>query len=144
MRIYNIYSHKAMPLLLTTTGIVNELGELLFIKRANKPFQGLFSLPGGKVENEESLLVSAEREVQEELGINISGTIEAVGYKELFSPGHALVFIFIAHINSGDMLVLRPEEVSGIRWIRKEEIGSLGELPPNHKHVAEYIFTQIK
>lgn len=133
-----------MPLLLTTTGVINEHGELLLIKRANNPFEGLFSLVGGKVENGEPLLASASREVREELGIDVSDGLESIGYKELFNPSHAIVFIFTAHISSKSTFIPEPTEVSEIRWVKKEDLDTLGKLPPNHQFVAEYIFTKIK
>jgi 8-oxo-dGTP diphosphatase len=44
-------------------------GSILFIRRKNFPFEGLLSLPGGKIEFGERLEGAAERELREETGI---------------------------------------------------------------------------
>lgn len=133
-----------MPLLLTTVGLINERNELLFIKRANKPFYGLFSLPGGKIDPAELIYKAAAREINEELGIDISTNMAPLGYRELQIPGHAVVFIFTCHISSGIQLIPSVREVEEILWVKKDELITLGELPPNHQMVAEYIFNEIE
>ena len=45
--------------------VKNKKGEILFIKR-----NGIWDLPKGKLENNESLFECAEREVEEECGVN--------------------------------------------------------------------------
>jgi mutator protein MutT len=44
-------------------------GKILFIKRERFPFEGLLSLPGGKIEYGETLEEAAVRELEEETGI---------------------------------------------------------------------------
>ena len=132
------------PLLLTTVGLINERNEILFIRRANKPFYGLFSLPGGKVESGELICEAAAREINEELGIDISDKIQPFGYKELQTPGHALVFVFTCQISSSIEFVPSVREVEETLWVKEEELTTLGELPPNHQMVAEHIFSGVK
>jgi 8-oxo-dGTP diphosphatase len=43
--------------------------QLLLVKRANEPFKGRFALPGGFVDQNETLSVAATRELEEETGI---------------------------------------------------------------------------
>jgi ADP-ribose pyrophosphatase len=45
--------------------------KVLLIQRANPPAKGLWAIPGGSVELGETLQQAAEREIQEETGINI-------------------------------------------------------------------------
>jgi|GEM_PF-4589105 len=131
------------PLLLTTVGIVNEFNEILFIKRANKPFYGLFSLPGGKLKENEALPTGAVREISEELGLQIDN-IQPLGYVEFLYPGHALVFIFIHRVNTPIQIQSNPKEVSATKWVSEKALSKLGELPPNHKGVAKSIYAAIR
>lgn len=53
-----------------SVGIVRE-GKILLIKRAFAPYQNLWTFPGGRLEEGESIEQCAIREVQEELGLTI-------------------------------------------------------------------------
>jgi 8-oxo-dGTP diphosphatase len=64
-----------MPTLTMTTDIViftirDERLEVLLIQRGNPPFQGSWALPGGLVEQDESLDNCAHRELEEETGLS--------------------------------------------------------------------------
>jgi 8-oxo-dGTP diphosphatase len=47
----------------------NALWQVLLIRRGNDPFKGMWALPGGFIEMEETLDQSIAREVQEETGL---------------------------------------------------------------------------
>lgn len=51
--------------------IFDGTGRLLLIKRANPPAQGLWSLPGGRLEVDESAEEGVVREVREETGLTV-------------------------------------------------------------------------
>lgn len=130
------------PLIITTIGIANERNELLFIKRANAPFCGLFSLPGGKLKEDESLSEGAVREIQEELGVSIKDP-RSLGHVELLEPGHAIVFIYTGATDSNVEMQLSPKEVQETKWVTRDAMQELGELPPNHEQVARIIFKYL-
>ncbi|UCI18150.1 NUDIX hydrolase [Mesorhizobium sp. B2-1-8] len=46
---------------------------VLLVKRAKPPSQGLYALPGGKVEGDETLEDAARRELMEETGLRATG-----------------------------------------------------------------------
>lgn len=49
--------------------LVERAGEVLLVRRANPPDQGLWGFPGGRVEPGETYLDAALRELQEETGL---------------------------------------------------------------------------
>ncbi len=51
--------------------VFDSAGRLLLIKRANPPAQGLWSLPGGRLEAHESAETGVAREVVEETGLTV-------------------------------------------------------------------------
>ncbi len=60
-------------------GIIEFENKVLFIKRVKEPFKDTLILPGGKVDNGETLDQALEREIFEETGLYIK-TKEPIGY----------------------------------------------------------------
>ena len=59
------------PILAASAVVRDELGRILLVKRGHEPAKGLWSLPGGSVEDGETLSQAAIREVKEETGLDI-------------------------------------------------------------------------
>ncbi|HBN97698.1 MAG TPA: phosphohydrolase, partial [Firmicutes bacterium] len=80
---------------------------------------GLWSLPGGAVEENEFLELAAIREAKEETGFDIKvHGIVAVNEAALLKFGeHACFFTFRAEIIGGACEISRPEEISEIKWM---------------------------
>lgn len=66
------------PTLAASAAIFRDDGRVLLASRTKAPSDGLFSLPGGRVEPGESLREAAIREVMEEVGL----TIELLGFAD--------------------------------------------------------------
>ncbi len=56
----------------TTAVLKNETGEYLLVRRAREPKKGLWDLPGGFLELNETYEEGVQRELQEELGVRAS------------------------------------------------------------------------
>ena len=110
--------------------------EVLLIKRASEPFKGQWALPGGFVDEDESLEAAAARELKEETGLyGISlQQIGAFGDPGRDPRGHTVSIAFAA------LLENRPEVKAGddaedARW-------HSGARPPklafDHKKIVRF------
>jgi 8-oxo-dGTP diphosphatase len=60
------------PALTTDCVIFDNAGRVVLIRRKNEPFKGSYALPGGFVDIGETVEAACRREVQEEVGIELS------------------------------------------------------------------------
>lgn len=92
----------------------------------------VWTLPGGAVEENETLEQAAIREAYEETGLEVElGDILAVN--EAFFPergNHALMFTFAAKIKGGEIHIQNEDEILQIKWMSVE---AANELLPFHK-----------
>jgi 8-oxo-dGTP diphosphatase len=114
------------PVLTVDALIQDENGRVLLIKRAVKPFKGVWCLPGGKVEEGERVEAALEREIIEELGVRI-GIRELAGvYSEPDRDprGHFVSVVYHATIIGGEPGP--SSEVTDILWLSAGEEVELG------------------
>jgi len=114
--------------------VITREGEILLVKRAHPPKEGLWSLPAGFMEFGEKQLDALAREVREETGIEIrAATLLSVEDAADDPRTHALLIAFIADEWEGEP---RPgDDASEVRW------WPVGDLPQmawqNHVRVVE-------
>ena len=77
--------------------LTNEKGQVLLGKRKNTHGEGLWSTPGGRIEQDETLFEAAAREFREECCATL-GTVEILGFKEHFRYG---MHYFMVYVHAG-------------------------------------------
>ncbi|PFH85811.1 NUDIX hydrolase [Bacillus sp. AFS088145] len=96
----------------------------------------VWTLPGGAVEENETLKQAAVREAFEETGLDVEvGNIVAIN--EAFFPNrghHAILITFSAKIIGGDLVISREEEILQIKWMNLQ---TANQLMPYHKSGIE-------
>lgn len=116
------------PLLGASVAVFRD-GKVMLAARGRPPGEGLYSLPGGRVELGESIGEAALRELHEETGVRAAliGFVAPVEFIERTGDGtvlhHVVVAAHAARWVSGEPRT--GPEARDIRWMAEGEIGSL-------------------
>ncbi|MGI8774008.1 MAG: NUDIX hydrolase [Actinomycetota bacterium] len=107
--------------------VVVKDGALLMVRRARAPAQGLWSLPGGRLENNELLTDCVAREVAEETGLEVQ-VGDLLGIFEVPGDPHYVILDFVA-VPSGDTEPVAGTDATEARWVPLEEVAHLPCTP---------------
>jgi 8-oxo-dGTP diphosphatase len=99
-------------------------GRLLVIRRGHPPGEGLWSLPGGRVEAGESDAAAVARELAEETGLRVEagrlvGRVERPGASGLTYD----IYDYAATVTGGTLVA--GDDASDARWTALEELRGL-------------------
>jgi 8-oxo-dGTP diphosphatase len=118
--------------LVAAVALVDADGRVLLAQRPEgKPMAGLWEFPGGKVDPGETPEAALIRELEEELGIDVSAnclapfTFASHGYAEF----HLLMPLYVCRVWQG---IVTPREGQALRWVRRDKLGEL-PMPPADK-----------
>ena len=107
-------------------------GKILLIRRANEPYKGEITIPGGRKKRGESLREACAREMFEETGY-ILKDMEFAGILHAYRPGDVtkkmeyLSNYFVCRNFEGE---LRASDEGEIFWVKNEESLSLPGIHP--------------
>ncbi|EHR59198.1 NUDIX hydrolase [Saccharomonospora cyanea] len=121
---------------LVVGAVVQMDGKVLLLKRPADDFMGgIYELPSGKVEGEETLDAALVREVGEETGLTVTGIVAYLGSFDYTSGGgkKSRQFNFAAHVKKSEPV--RLTEHDSHLW------ASLDEQPPVTDAVKEIVQT---
>ncbi|MGV3523092.1 MAG: NUDIX domain-containing protein [Candidatus Sericytochromatia bacterium] len=110
--------------------------ELLLIQRARDPFAGAWALPGGFIEPAETLLASAQRELQEETGLSLDALhfFGVYGDPGRDPRGRTLTVAYRALLLDDTLAAVAADDAQDARWFAIE---ALPELAFDHARVVE-------
>lgn len=112
--------------------------KVFLCKRVNKPAQGLWWLPGGRVMKGELLQDAARRKVKEETGFEITD-LELLGTEETIFPDgpfgmptHTINVIFRATVSTSQVTSVTDGQHDKMQWFTK--------LPEDlHPYIKKYV-----
>lgn len=99
---------------------------VLLIQRNRKPYFGLWSLPGGRLEVGETAEEAAIREIREEVGLTCFRLTPV--RQMLLAPDRSfLLQVFATEGFEGEVVI--SDEISAYRWARPWELAGLATTP---------------
>jgi len=104
-------------------GVVWHNNQVLLVKRANNPGKGMWTIPGGYVDQGESIGEAIMREIQEETGIKAK-PLSIIALRDRPAEKHDTYIIFLMQFIGGN-LQAQPEEVSDLGFFTLKQCHSL-------------------
>jgi len=100
-------------------------GRLLLVRRGRPPGEGLWSVPGGRVEAGETVAEACGREVAEETGLRVR-TGALLGTVERAAPGSGVYVIDDLDCTlDGPADARAGDDADEVRWVSRAELDSL-------------------
>ena len=97
------------------------------VKRGQEPAKGLWSVPGGRVNNGEYLNDAVAREVREETGLSIT-VDRLLGILEVVGDPHYVILDYMASLDGPDAAVA-GDDVAEVAWVPLDEVSALDCTP---------------
>ncbi len=110
-----------MNIKVVTGGILEKDGKFLLVQEKQKICEGKWNVPAGGLDESESLMEGAKREIYEETGckVEITGVLEIVN--EILEGVNVICFFFDTKIID-ENIKADGEEISNVKWFTYEEI----------------------
>jgi 8-oxo-dGTP pyrophosphatase MutT (NUDIX family) len=93
-------------------------------RRANDPWSGQIAFPGGKMQDgDKSARDTAVRETKEEVGVDLDGAADFLGYGEVTTTHTGTMDVVPSVFSLRHQVEIRPNgEVASFRWIGLEDL----------------------
>ena len=121
--------------MLAVSAVITDSGKVLLIKRGHEPALGLWSLPGGSVEKDESLHDALMREVREETSLHVDIHHKIFHQEIILSSEHTYdLHTFVATVSGG--ILSAGDDAADAKWYTLSELEQLDTTPRLSEIVA--------
>jgi 8-oxo-dGTP diphosphatase len=103
--------------------VFDERGRVLLVERARPPGEGLWSVPGGKLEGAETLAQAVAREVREETGLAVEVGALACVVERIGDDHHFVILDYLARVIGGTLAA--ATDVRAARFVDADELAAL-------------------
>ncbi|MFW5853596.1 MAG: NUDIX hydrolase [Patescibacteria group bacterium] len=120
-RIFNIYLEGSKAIIIS--------GEEVLLIRHNYGSSN-WTLPGGRINRNELPEHALVRELQEELGLNVSDQFKFLNKINISDYDKTIVFVFLVKLNWADKekIELDPIEIKEYQWFKLKELPVLSKV----------------
>ncbi len=117
------YIHFADPKVAAAV-VVEQSGRILLVRRVNTPFKGLWTLPAGFVNAGEDPARAAERECEEETGlqVRVESVLDVVAGRE-HPRGADFIIAYLARVVTGELRA--GDDADRAVWFARDELPEL-------------------
>ena len=118
---------------IVVAAVVEEQGRFLVTRRpAGVHLAGMWEFPGGKIDENEGHAAALEREIREELGVDVE--VRDLTYETVHPYPDRTVALYFSRCR----LLGTPRPLLGLemRWVAREELASIG-FPPADKELID-------
>lgn len=113
--------------------IIIKDNKILLVKRGYEPFKGMWALPGGKLEDNESIEQCAIREVKEEINVDIViKKLVGIYSDPNRDPRKIVAVAFLCDIKKGE--IKAGDDVTEAKWFDLYEVESI-KLASDHNNI---------
>lgn len=117
--------------------------QVLLVKRRSWPYEGMWAIPGGFVNINESLEDAAKRELQEETGV------QDVYLEQLYTFGdpkrdprtRVITVVYFALIDAQQLHVRAADDAADVGWFSVYQLPSLAF---DHDKIIQYTLTRLR
>ncbi len=91
---------------------------LLLIRRKHEPFAGMWALPGGFIEMEETLEASARRELEDETGIRVAELeqLHTFGDPGRDPRGRTISVVYFTQVDADQLQLRAADDAAEVAW----------------------------
>jgi len=136
------------PVFVTTDAVVVHSGHILLVRRGHPPGKDLWALPGGFVDQEETIYESCLRELREETGLDISASAMRAaleGQRVFDAPhrsqrGRTITHAFFFHFPEGELPPIQGgDDAAEAKWFRLARVpGMQSQMFEDHYHIVDW------
>lgn len=124
--------------------IIDSEERVLLTKRNVPPFQGMWVMPGGKIDLGESIFKALHREVMEEVGLEVE-IAELIDVFEHLTPGeennHFIILYYLCRPLYCD-ISHNSHEVAQASWVPRNELSGY-KMPDGTRFILGKIFPEL-
>jgi 8-oxo-dGTP diphosphatase len=110
------FDEKSRPILSVGVILIKNKNEVLLGRRKGPRAAGEYGLPGGFLENNESIDMGALRELDEETGLGRMVMYPVFSLRWSDTNKHYIDFIFLAEHKTGEPVVMEADRVEEWKW----------------------------
>ena len=103
--------------------VFNRDGHVLLVQRGRPPGEGLWTVPGGRVERGETLAQAVSREVREETGLDVEVGALACVVERMGDDFHYVILDYVARVIGGTLRA--GDDARDARFVDEAALGAL-------------------